>query len=127
MVCSQRKTGNSQSIKLDQTHHLITITCRNTCSIFPKFGGVMNDKLIVILIVGLPSIIGMSCILYSIFYEKDTVEDSIIQYKPKQPILISTYDDELDTDTEYYVDKESEDSGIDYINQDSIYSFVDES
>lgn len=83
----------------------------------------MDNKYIVALIVGFPSIVGMSCILYSIFYEK---EDENIEalYKPKQPLKLS-YDDELDKNTGIYSDEESEDISIDYMKENSISIFED--
>ena len=83
----------------------------------------MDDKYVVALIIGFPSIVGMSCILYSIFYEK---EDEHIEplHKPKQPLKLS-YDDELDEDAGIYSNEESEDMSIDYMKEDTISIFED--
>lgn len=84
----------------------------------------MNDKIAVSLIIGIPAIVGMSCILYSIFYESDYDNDNAIRYKSKQPVKLS-YDDELVNDTGYYQDQESMESNIDYLKQDSIPIYED--
>ena len=83
----------------------------------------MDDKLAVALIVGVPSVVGMFCILYSIFYEKDE-DDIVIQYKPKQKPILSNYDS-LVEDTGYYTSEESESSNINYMKEDTLSIFED--